>query len=121
MQADPLAPTWDGQSRESNRWERLRDIYEKLRLVLDMPALGLGGIDDLLEQLEQRLDEASLLFPEPDWLDTGVSGSDGMEHYCGNHLGAFVEVLLRAVGRLAEERARELADAAGGAKAGDGQ
>lgn len=121
MQADPLAPVWDGQNRESNRWERLRDIYEKLRLVLDMPALGLGGIDDLLEQLEDRLDEATLLFPEPDWLDGDVSGPEGMEHYCGNHLGAFVEVLLQAVGRLAEERARELVGGADGTEAGDGE
>ncbi|OLN24785.1 hypothetical protein DVDV_3915 [Desulfovibrio sp. DV] len=121
MQADPLAPPWDGQDRESNRWERLRDIYEKLRLVLDMPALSLGGVDDLLEQLELRLDEANLLFPEPDWLDEDVSGPSGMERYCGNHMGAFVDVLLRVVGRLAEERARELADGTCGIKAGDGE
>ena len=121
MQADPLAPPWDGQDRESNRWERLRDIYEKLRFVLDMPALSLGGVDDLLEQLEQRLDEATLLFPEPDWLDEDVSGPEGLERYCGNHMGAFVDVLLRVVGRLAEERARELADGTGCGNARDGQ
>lgn len=114
MHADPPAPLWEGQDREPNRWERLRDIYEKLRLVLEMPELGLGGVDDLLEQLEQRLDEATLLFPEPDWLDADRSGPGGQEQYCANHIGAMLEVLARAVERLAQERARELAQGAGG-------
>ena len=50
MQGDPLAPGWDGQPREPDRWDRLRDIYEKLRLVLDMPGLAPTGVDDLIEQ-----------------------------------------------------------------------
>lgn len=112
MHADPLPPLWGGQNRDPNRWERLRDIYEKLRMVLDMPGLCLGGVDDLLEQLEQRLDEATLLFPEPDWLDEDVSGPEGLEQYCANHMGALLDVLVRAVAAVAEERARELAGGA---------
>jgi len=121
MQADPLSPTWDGKNHESNRWERLRDIYEKLRLVLDMPGMRLGGVEDLLEQLEQRLDEATLVFPEPDWLDEDVSGPTGMERYCANHMGALLEVLSQAVALLAEERARELADGTCGTRRGAGK
>jgi hypothetical protein len=121
MQADPLSPAWDGKNREPSRWERLRDIYEKLRLVLDMPSLSLGGVDDLLEQLEQRLDEAALIFPEPDWLSEDLSGAEGMERYCGNHVGALLEALAQAVSRLAEERARELADGTCGAKRSAGE
>ena len=110
MQADPLSPAWDGQQRDPDQWDRLRDIYERLRLVLDMPALGPTGVDDLIEQLEQRLDEASALFPEPDWLGNGPeTGPEAVEQTCANHLGALLDVLSRAVALLAEERARELA------------
>lgn len=121
MHADPLAPLWDGQNREPNRWERLRNVYEKLRLVLEMPGLSLGGVDDLLEQLEQRLDEATLLFPEPDWLDQEVSSPEGLERYCANHVGALLDVLARTVAVLAEERARELALGPGGARESAGE
>ncbi|MYL81834.1 hypothetical protein GTA51_01610 [Desulfovibrio aerotolerans] len=121
MHADTLAPLWEGQNREPNRWERLRNVYEKLRLVLDMPGLSLGGVDDLLEQLEQRLSEATLLFPEPDWLDEDVSGPEGLERYCANHMGALLDVLVQAVEQLAEERARELALGTGGTRIGTGE
>ena len=121
MHADTLAPLWEGQNREPNRWERLRNVYEKLRLVLDMPGLSLGGVDDLLEQLEQRLDEATLLFPEPDWLDEDVSGPEGLERYCANHMGALLDVLVQAVGQLAEERAKELALGTGGTRTCPGE
>jgi hypothetical protein len=100
---------WEAQNREPNRWERLREVFEKLRMVLDMPALGLGGADDLLAQLEERLAEASLLFPEPDWLATDMTSPEGLEQYCGNHMGATLETLSRIVETLVEERARELA------------
>ncbi len=110
MQGDPLAPSWDGQHREPDRWDRLRDIYEKLRLVLDVPGLRPTGVDDLIEQLEQRLDEAGALFPEPDWLGDGqADGPETAERSCANHVGALLEILSRAVAALAEQRARELA------------
>jgi len=108
MQADPMASFWDAEKREPNRWERLRNEFEKLRLLLDMPALCLGGADDLLEQLELRLCEAAQLFPEPDWLAVDTRSPEGMEHYCGNHVGALLDVFLRVVDALAQERAREL-------------
>ncbi len=115
MQGDPLAPSWDGQHREPDRWDRLRDIYEKLRLVLDMPGLAPTGVDDLVEQLEQRLDEAGALFPEPDWLCDGqADGAEAAERTCANHMGALLEILSRAVAALAEQRARELASGQGG-------
>jgi len=121
MHADSPPPLWEGHNREPNRWERLRDIYEKLRLVLEMPGLGLGGVDDLLEQLEQRLDEATLLFPEPDWLDEDLAGPEGQERHCANHVGALLDVLALAVERLAEERAKELALGTCGAKESGGE
>ena len=109
MQSDLMAAFWEAQNREPNRWERLREVFEKLRIVLDMPTLCLGGVDDLLDQLEQRLAEASLLFPEPDWLSVETARPEGIEQYCGNHIGAVLEILGRTVSTLAEERARELA------------
>ncbi|WP_428561307.1 MAG: hypothetical protein ACP59X_18635 [Solidesulfovibrio sp. DCME] len=109
MQSDPMASFWEAQSREPSRWERLREVFEKLRMVLDMPALCLGGADDLLEQLEQRLAEAEQLFPEPDWLSVDTATPEGLEQYCANHVGALLEVLVRAVERLAEKRAEEMA------------
>ncbi|MHC1789998.1 hypothetical protein [Solidesulfovibrio sp.] len=121
MHADPLPPLWGGQNRDPNRWERLRDIYEKLRMVLDMPGLCPGGVDDLLEQLEQRLEEATLLFPEPDWLDEDLSGPGDREQYYANHMGALLDVLVLAVAAVAEERAREAACGADPAPAGDGE
>ena len=110
MQSDPIGAFWEAQNREQNRWERLREIFEKLRLVLDMPSLCLGGFDDILEQLEQRVGEASFLFPEPDWLRLDTASPEGIELYCANHVGALLDVLGRVVAVLAEERARELAD-----------
>jgi hypothetical protein len=107
MQSDPMATFWEAQNREPNRWERLRETFEKLRLVLDMPALCLGGADDLLEQLEQRLLEAGQLFPEPDWLSADTTSPEGIEQYCANHVGVVLEVLSRAVYALDDERARE--------------
>ena len=110
MQGDSLVAGWDGQHREPDRWDRLRDIVERLRLVLDVPGLGPVGVDDLIEQLEARLDEAGALFPEPDWLaDAGGDGPEGVERGCANHLGALLAVLSQAVAVLAEQRARELA------------
>jgi len=117
MQSDLMASFWEAQNREPNRWERLREVFEKLRLVLDMPALCLGGVDDLLDQLEQRLGEATLLFPEPDWLSVETTRPEGIEQYCGNHMGAVLEILGRTIEALAEKRARELASAP---DAGDG-
>jgi len=108
MQGDPLASFWDAQNREPNRWERLREIFEKLRLVLDKPALRPRGVDDLLEQVEQRLDEAARLFPQPDWLAVDQERPEGIECYCGNYLGGVLEVLAQALETLAEERAVEL-------------
>ena len=113
MRSDMMAAFWEAQNREPNRWERLRVVFEKLRMVLDMPAMGLGSADDLLEQLEQRLVEAGQLFPEPDWLAVDMSGPEGVERYCANHVGAMLEVLLLAVERLAETRAAEMARAGG--------
>jgi uncharacterized membrane protein YccC len=109
MQSDSMASFWEAQSREPNRWERLRDVYEKLRMVLDMPALCLGGVDDLVEQLEQRLAEAEQLFPEPDWLAVDTTSPEGLEQYCANHVGALLGVLASTVEILADKRARELA------------
>ncbi len=109
MQSDPMALFGEAQSRVPHRWERLRDVFEKLRMVLDRPALCPGGVDDLLQQLEQRLAEASNLFPDPDWFGVDTATSDGLERYCGNHLGAALDILGRVVEALAEERARELA------------
>ena len=54
MHADLTAFLGEAPEGEPTRWERLREVFEKLRLVLEMPALGLDGTDDLLEQLEQR-------------------------------------------------------------------
>ncbi|MEA4855065.1 MAG: hypothetical protein AAGU21_12400 [Solidesulfovibrio sp.] len=108
MQPDMMASFWEDQGREPNRWERLRDVSEKLRLVLDMPALCLGGADDVLEQLEQRLTEAEQLFSEPDWLSVDPATPEGLERYCANHVGALLEVLVRTVEMLAEKRAVEM-------------
>lgn len=107
MQSNPIGAFWEAQNREQNRWERLREVFEKLRLVLDVPTLCVRGVDDILEQLEQRLAEAAQLFPEPDWLNVDTISPDGIEHYCANHVGALLEVLERAIAALAEERARE--------------
>ena len=109
MQSDEMASFWEAQGREPDRWERLRDVFEKLRMVLDMPALCPGGSGDLLEQLEQRLLEAEQLFPEPDWLSVDTAAPEGIETYCANHVGAALAILLRAVETLAERRAGELA------------
>ena len=108
MRSDPMASFWEGQNREPNRWERLRDVFEKLRMVLDMPALCLGGADDVLEQLEQRLAEAAQLFPEPDWLTVDLGRPEGLECYYANHVGALLDVMSRTVEVLAEKRAREM-------------
>lgn len=108
MQADPLASFWDALGREQNRWERLRDVFEKLRMVLEIPSLKPQGVDDLLEQMQQRLDEATRLFPQPDWLAVDQEHPEGIECYCGNYLGAMLDVLSLAVERLSEERAREI-------------
>jgi hypothetical protein len=109
MHADPLASFWDAFASEHNRWERLREIFEKLRIVLTTPSLAPLGVDDLLEQMEHRLDEASRLFPEPNWLAVSQNRPEGIECYCANHLGAMLEVLTQSLVRLAEERTRELA------------
>ena len=113
MQSDEMASFWEAQGRGPNRWERLRDVFEKLRMVLDMPALCPGGSGDLLEQLEQRLIEAEQLFPEPDWLSADTASPEGIEKYCANHLGAVLAILLHAVETLAEQHARELAASPG--------
>ncbi len=113
MQSDIMASFWEAQSREQNRWERLRDVFEKLRMVLEMPEMSLGGPDDLLQQLEQRLAEAEQLFPEPDWLSVETSSPDGLECYCANHVGALLEVLLSCVERLADLRAVEIGTGTG--------
>lgn len=118
MRSDSMATFWEAHNRELNRWERLRDVFEKLRMVLDMPSLCLGGADDLIEQLEQRLAEAEVLFPEPDWLSVDQTSPEGLERYCANHMGALLEVLGRTVELLAEKRAREMA---GGACLGEGR
>lgn len=109
MQSDMMASFWEAQSREPNRWERLREISEKLRMVLDMPAMCLGGVDDLLEQMEQRLTEAQQLFPEPDWLADDTTSPEGLEQYCANHVGALLHVFGLAAEVLADKRAREMA------------
>ena len=116
MQANALASFWDAFAREPNRWERLREIFEKLSIVLTTPALAPRGADDLLEQLEQRLDEAMELFPQPDWLDADHEHPEGIEQYCANHLGGMLEILSLALERLGEERSREVA----GCGAGEG-
>ncbi|WP_300163595.1 hypothetical protein [Solidesulfovibrio sp.] len=113
MQSDMMASFWEAQGREPNRWERLRDVFEKLSMVLDMPSLCPGGVDDLLEQLEQRLLEAEQLFPEPDWLSVDTATPEGLETYCANHVGALLGVLIRAVETLSEERAAEAASCLG--------
>lgn len=127
MQANALASFWDAFAREPNRWERLREIFEKLRIVLTSPALAPRGVEDLLDQLEQRLDEARQLFPEPDWLAVDQERPQGIEGFCANHLGGMLEILALAVERLAEERSREIApgtsgvsDASGGSDAAGG-
>lgn len=109
MRSDIMATFWEAHNREPNRWERLREVFEKLRMVLDMPSLCLGGADDLLEQLEQRLAEAEQLFPEPDWLSVDQTRPEGLEQYCANHVAALLEILIRTVEMLAEKRAREMA------------
>jgi|GEM_PF-1863252 len=108
MQGDPLASFWDAQHRESNRWERLREIFEKLRLILDKPSLRPHGTDDLLEQLQQRLDEAARLFPQPDWLAVDQERPEDIERYFGNYVGGMLEALALAMETLAEDRALEL-------------
>lgn len=108
MQANALASFWDAFAREPSRWERLQEIFEKLRIVLTSPALAPRGPDDLLEQLEQRLEEARQLFPEPDWLAVDQEHPEGIEGYCANHLGGMLEILSLALERLAEERSREI-------------
>ena len=120
MQADPLVSFWDAFGREQNRWERLRDVFEKLRMVLEIPALRPQSGDDLLEQVQQRLDEATRLFPQPDWLAVDQERPEGIECYCGNHLGALLDVLSLAMERLAEERARECLAEGRGASDGKG-
>ncbi len=107
MQADSLASFWDAFQREHNRWEKLRDVFEKLRMVLETPGLGVRGVDDLLEQLELRLAEASQLFPEPDWLAVDAGRPEGIECYCANHVGALLEIMAQALEILAEARCRE--------------
>lgn len=118
MRSDTMATFWEAQNREPNRWEKLRDVFEKLRMVLDMPSLCLGGPDDLLEQLEQRLTEAGQLFPEPDWLSVDPASPEGLEQYCANHVGALLEILNCTVEVLAEKRAREIALGSGDGKGG---
>ena len=108
MQGDSLSSFWDAQNREPNRWERLRDIFEKLHLVLSKPSLNPRGLDDLLEQVAQRLDEAARLFPQPDWLTVDQGRPEGIETYCGNYVGGMLEILTQAMDALAEERGREL-------------
>jgi hypothetical protein len=108
MHANALASFWDAFAREPNRWERLQEIFEKLQIVLSTPSLAPRGMDDLLEQMEQRLDEARKLFPEPDWLAVDQEQPQGIECYCANHLGALLDIVSQALERLAEERAREI-------------
>lgn len=108
MQGDPLASFWDAQNREANRWERLREIFEKLRLVIDKPSLRPHGVDAMLEQLQQRLDEAARLFPEPDWLAVDQERVEGVECYCGNYVGGMLEILGQALETLAEARIQEV-------------
>lgn len=115
---DTLGSFWDALAREPNRWERLREIFEKLRIVLTMPALAPRDADDLLEQVMQRLDEARRLFPEPDWLAVDQEHLQGVELFCANHVGGLLEILSQALERLAEERAREIGGGSGPAKAG---
>lgn len=110
MRSDTKASFGEAFQREQNRWERLRDVFEKLRMILDMPAFCPGGADDLLDQLEQRLAEAAQLFPEPDWLAGAATDPEGLETYCANHVGAMLEILRQTVEQLAEKRAAELAD-----------
>ena len=116
MEADALASFWDAFTREPNRWERLREIFEKLQIVLTTPALEPRGVEDLLDQLEQRVDEARLFFPQPDWLAAQYQEQpEGIEAYCANELGGVLEILSLALERLAEERCRELgSDGPGG-------
>jgi len=118
MQADPLASFWEANSCEPNRWDRLRDIFEKLRIVLEVPGMCPGGADDLLEQLELRLDEAAALFPESDWLLAGLDGPEAVERYCGNHVGMMLGVLAGVAEALARQRAREPAAADRGESGG---
>ncbi|EFL51149.1 conserved hypothetical protein [Solidesulfovibrio fructosivorans JJ]] len=120
MRSDVMAAFWEAQKREPNRWERLREIFEKLSMVLEMPSMCLGNADDLLEQLEQRLNEAGQLFPEPDWLAFDATGPEGLEQYCANHMGGMLETLIQVVERLAEERAEERAAGVSGPGGKDG-
>ena len=108
MQADPLAFYGDDDARGPNRWDRLREIFEKLRLVADAPAMRPGGVAGLIEQLEMRLTEAAELFPEEDWLLVGGEGGDAVERQCGSHVGALLGVLLGVMDALDRERAREM-------------
>ncbi len=108
MQADPLTPFWDDDALGPNRWDRLREIFEKLRLVADAPVMRPGGVDGLLDQLEMRLAEAAELFPEEDWLLVGGEGGDAVERQCGSHVGALLGVLLGVMAALDRERAGEM-------------
>ncbi len=84
-------------SAEDNRWEKLLTIVQKLGIVVDTPRMRLAETADVLDQVEIRLLEASALFPLPDWLGSEPADPEGMENYFANHVGALLDVLLRAL------------------------
>lgn len=87
-----------------HRWERLREVFEKLRIYLENPRLRCQGAADLVEQLETRLSEAARLFPEPDWMGLAEGHGDaGREANRAGVVGASITVLLLAVEALREE------------------
>ncbi len=97
----------ESMTEEDGRWEKLRGLIQKLRMVLENPRMRPSGDADLLEQVESRLLEASTLFPAPDWLDLDLSEPAGAERYFANHVGEFTAVMLRVMELLQETTAEE--------------
>ncbi len=96
----------DSPAGEDGRWEKLRGLIQKLRMVVENPRMRPSGEADLFEQVESRLMEASELFPAPDWLDIDLSDPAGAERYYANHVGELASVMLRVM-ELLQEMARE--------------
>lgn len=92
----------ESMAGEDGRWEKLRGLIQKLRMVAENPKMRPSGEADLFEQVESRLLEASELFPAPDWLDLDLSEPAGAERYFANHVGEFAAVMLRIMELLQE-------------------